>query len=152
MAGNSFGELFRVTTFGESHGEAVGVIIDGVMPGLELCEADIQKELDRRKPGQSEVTTPRKESDEIKILSGIFEGKTTGVPLAMMLWNYDMQPSAYDSIQNLFRPGHADYTYLKKYGIRDHRGSGRASGRETSARVAAGAVAKKILSRRGILI
>ena len=152
MAGSSFGQSFRITTFGESHGGAVGVVIDGVMPGLELTEKDIQKELDRRKPGQSEITTPRKEDDLVSILSGVFEGRTTGTPLLLILYNSDARPEAYDAIKNLFRPGHADYTYLKKYGIRDWRGSGRASGRETAGRVAAGAVAKKILKSRGVEI
>jgi chorismate synthase len=152
MAGSSFGQLFRLSTFGESHGGAVGVILDGAPPGLELNEADIQKELDRRKPGQSEVTTPRNEPDIIHLLSGIFEGKTTGTPILMILYNKDAQSSAYSDIMDKFRPGHADFTYLKKYGLRDHRGSGRASGRETSARVAAGAVAKKILASRGVSI
>ena len=152
MAGNSFGQLFRITTFGESHGGGVGVIVDGVPPLLELDEADIQKELDRRKPGQSAVTTPRKETDEVHILSGVYEGKTTGTPLMMLLHNKDQQPSAYDDIVNMFRPGHADFTYLKKYAIRDHRGSGRASGRETAGRVAAGAIARKLLSQRGVSI
>lgn len=144
--------LYKVTTFGESHGGAVGVVVDGVTPGLELDESDIQKELDRRKPGQSDVTTPRQETDEVHILSGIFEGKTTGTPLLCILYNKDARPEAYAAIKELFRPGHADYTYLRKYGIRDYRGSGRASGRETSARVAAGAIAKKLLSRRGVKI
>lgn len=152
MAGSSFGRLFRVTTFGESHGGAVGVVLDGVMPGLELSEADIQKELDRRKPGQSEITTSRREDDLVSILSGIFQGKTTGTAMLMILYNSDAQPEAYDPIKELFRPGHADFTYLKKYGIRDYRGSGRASGRETAGRVAAGAVAKKILAQRGVEI
>ena len=152
MSGNSIGEIFRVTTFGESHGTAVGVIVDGVMPGLELDVSEIQIEMNRRKPGQSDITTPRNESDEIHILSGIFEGKTTGTPIGMVLWNKDMRSGDYSDIMNMFRPGHADYTYLKKYGIRDHRGSGRASGRETAGRVAAGAIAKKILKQRGVTI
>ncbi|HUX22565.1 MAG TPA: chorismate synthase [Spirochaetia bacterium] len=152
MPGSTFGNLFRVTTFGESHGGAVGVIIDGVTPGLELDPADIQKELDRRKPGQSEVTTPRQETDEVHILSGIFEGKATGTPILCILYNKDMRPEAYNEIKELYRPGHADFTYLRKYGIRDYRGSGRASGRETAARVAAGAIAKKLLDRRGVKI
>ncbi len=152
MPGSTFGSLFRITTFGESHGGAVGVVVDGVTPGVELAEADIQKELDRRKPGQSDVTTPRKETDEIHILSGLFEGKTTGTPILCILYNTDQRPEAYQAIKRLFRPGHADYTYLMKYGLRDFRGSGRASGRETSARVAAGAIAKKLLFRRGVLI
>lgn len=152
MAGSSIGVLFRVTTFGESHGPAVGVIVDGVTPRVALEEADIQRQLDRRKPGQSSVTTPRAEPDTVRILSGVFEGQTTGTPLAMMLVNQDARPSAYDPIRDLYRPGHADYTYSRKYGIRDHRGSGRASGRETAARVAAGAVAQVLLARRGIRV
>jgi chorismate synthase len=152
MAGSSFGQLFRLSTFGESHGGAVGVVLDGAPPGLELTETDIQKELDRRKPGQSSVTTPRQEPDTIHLMSGVFEGKTTGTPILMILYNKDAQSSAYDDIKEKFRPGHADFTYLKKYGIRDYRGSGRASGRETAARVAAGAVAKKILAGRGVAI
>ncbi|SFL67509.1 chorismate synthase [Paenibacillus sp. 1_12] len=152
MAGNSFGEVFKITTFGESHGAAVGVIVDGVTPGIEIDEAYIQIQLDRRKPGQSTVTSPRKESDIVHILSGMYEGKTTGTPLCMVMHNHDMQSSAYNDIQHAFRPGHADFTYLQKYGIRDHRGSGRASGRETAGRVAAGAVARKLLERRGVSI
>ena len=152
MPGSTFGTEFRITTFGESHGGAVGVVVDGITPGLELAVSDIQRELDRRKPGQSDVTTPRKEADEVQILSGIFEGNATGTPLLMILFNRDAQPSAYSEIKNLFRPGHADFTYLAKYGIRDYRGSGRASGRETAGRVAAGAVAKKLLAARGVAI
>ena len=152
MAGNSFVEIFRITTFGESHGKGVGVIVDGVTPGLELQESDIQVQLDRRRPGQSFITTPRVETDEVHILSGVFEGKTTGTPLSMVLYNSDHNPAAYDDIMDKFRPGHADFSYLKKYGIRDHRGSGRASGRETAARVAAGAVARKLLEARGVSI
>jgi chorismate synthase len=152
MPGNTFGTLFKITTFGESHGKAVGVIVDGVAPGLDLTEAEIQKELDRRKPGQSDVTTPRKESDIVTIYSGIFEGKTTGTSLMMMLSNTDQQSDAYKDIKDLFRPGHADFTYLKKYGIRDHRGGGRSSGRETSGRVAAGAIAKKLLQKKGVTV
>lgn len=152
MPGNSFGSLFRITTFGESHGGAVGVVVDGVTPGIELDVADIQHELDRRKPGQSSVTTPRKETDTVQILSGIFEGKSTGTPMLLILFNQDAQPEAYAAIKDLFRPGHADYTYQRKYGIRDYRGSGRASGRETAARVAAGAIAKKHLEPRGVSI
>ena len=150
MSGSSFGQLFRITTFGESHGGAVGVIVDGVTPGLEISVEEIQHQLDRRKPGQSNITTSRKEPDTVHILSGYFEGKTTGTPMMMILYNKDADPSAYDDIKEMFRPGHADYTYLKKYGIRDWRGSGRASGRETSGRVAAGAVAQKLLARRGV--
>ncbi len=150
MAGSTFGHLFRLTTFGESHGGAVGVVVDGCTPGLELAEADVQVQLDRRKPGQSDVTTPRAEPDIVNILSGLFEGKTTGTPILMILYNKDARPSAYDEIKQLFRPGHADYTYLQKYGRRDYRGSGRASGRETAGRVAAGAIARKLLARRGV--
>ncbi|NCO38833.1 MAG: chorismate synthase [Armatimonadetes bacterium CG_4_10_14_3_um_filter_66_18] len=150
MPGSSFGHLFRITTFGESHGGAVGVVVDGATPGLELCEADIQEQLDRRKPGQSSVTTPRAEPDTVQLLSGLFEGRTTGTPILLLLFNKDARPSAYSSLKNVFRPGHADYTYLKKYGRRDHRGSGRASGRETAGRVAAGAIARKLLARRGV--
>ncbi len=149
---SSFGTIFKISTFGESHGKAVGVILEGVTPGLALSEQDIQKDLDRRKPGQSDITTPRKESDIVHIVSGIFEGKTTGTPLTMILYNSDSKSSDYNAIKNLFRPGHADYTYLKKYGIRDWRGSGRASGRETAARVAAATVAKKLLAKRGVHI
>ena len=150
MPGSSFGQAYRITTFGESHGGAVGVIVDGVKPGLEISPEEIQIQLDRRKPGQNYITTPRKEPDKVHMLSGVFEGKTTGTPILMILYNSDADPSAYDNIKNLFRPGHADYTYLQKYGIRDWRGSGRASGRETSGRVAAGAIARKLLAERGI--
>lgn len=152
MAGSTFGERFKITTFGESHGESVGVIVEGVTPGVELDEAYIQVQMDRRKPGQSSVTTPRKEYDKIRIVSGTFEGKTTGTPLCIMLNNTDMRPSAYDEIKSMYRPGHADLTYDKKYGFRDYRGSGRASGRETAGRVAAGAVARKLLERRGVQV
>jgi len=152
MPGNVFGERLKISTFGESHGEAVGVIIDGATPGVELEESYIQIQMDRRKPGQSSVTSPRKEYDKIKIVSGVFEGKTTGAPICIMLFNHDMRPSAYSDIKDSFRPGHADFTYQKKYGIRDHRGSGRASGRETAARVAAGAVARKLLEKRGVSV
>ncbi|MEI0737157.1 chorismate synthase [Paenibacillus sp. JTLBN-2024] len=152
MAGSTFGERLKMTTFGESHGEAVGVIVEGVTPGVELDEAYIQVQMDRRKPGQSSVTTPRKEYDKIRIVSGIFEGRTTGTPLCILLNNTDMRPSAYDDIKSMYRPGHADFTYDKKYGIRDYRGSGRASGRETAGRVAAGAVARKLLERRGVSV
>lgn len=152
MAGSSFGEIFKIHTFGESHGGAVGVVVDGITPGLELAEADIQVELDRRKPGQNFITTPRQEPDTVHILSGIFEGKATGTPMLLILYNKDAQSSAYSDILDKFRPGHADLTYLAKYGLRDHRGSGRASGRETAGRVAAGAIAKKLLARRGVSI
>ncbi|MDC7234452.1 MAG: chorismate synthase [Spirochaetales bacterium] len=152
MGGNSFGTAFRISTFGESHGKGVGVIVDGVPPGIPLSEEDIQPEMDRRKPGQSDITTPRKESDEVIIQSGTFEGKTTGTPLAMILYNTNTISSDYNDVMDKYRPGHADYTYHQKYGIRDWRGSGRASGRETAGRVAAGAVAKKILGLHGIKI
>lgn len=149
---NTFGEIIRTTTFGESHGAAVGAVLDGIPPGIPLSEEDIQIELDRRRPGQSSITTPRKESDTIHFLSGVFEGKTTGTPLCMVVYNSNQNSSHYDSIKDLFRPGHADLTFWKKYGLRDHRGGGRSSGRETVGRVASGAVAKKLLSERGISI
>lgn len=152
MAGNSLGSLFRITTFGESHGKAVGVLIDGVKPNEPISEPDIQKELDRRRPGQSSVTTSRSETDQVQVLSGVFEGKTLGTPICLLVWNKDQDPKAYEAIKDLFRPGHAGYTYLSKYGIQDYRGGGRSSGRETAGRVAAGAVAKQILARRGIRI
>lgn len=148
MAGNSFGQLFRITTFGESHGGAVGVIIDGCPPGLEISEEEIQVEQDRRRPGQSRITSPRKEEDAIKILSGVFEGRTTGTPIMMLAYNKDARPEDYSNLKDLFRPSHADYTYVAKYGIRDWRGSGRASARETLARVAAGVVARKYLREK----
>ena len=152
MAGSTFGTHFRVSTFGESHGGAVGVVVDGATPGVPFRRADIQRDLDRRKPGQSEVTTPRAETDTVHLLSGVFEGRTTGTPILMIVYNKDADPSAYASIRDLFRPGHADFTYLKKYGLRDYRGSGRASGRETVGRVAAGALARVLLRRRGVNI
>jgi chorismate synthase len=152
MPGNTFGHSYRITTFGESHGGAVGVVIDGVTPGVEISVEEVQKQLDRRKPGQSDITTSRKEPDIVNILSGVFQGQTTGTPVLMILYNKDADPSAYDDIRQLFRPGHADYTYLRKYGIRDWRGSGRASGRETAGRVAAGALARKLLAARGVSI
>ena len=148
MAGNIFGELFRISTFGESHGGGVGVVIDGCPSGLEINESDIQKELDLRKPGQSKITSQRDEQDTIRIYSGVFEGKTTGTPIMMMAFNKDARPEDYLDLKGLYRPSHADYTYKKKYGIRDWRGSGRASARETLARVAAGAVAKKYLAQK----
>jgi len=148
VPGNTFGQLFKVTTFGESHGGCVGCVIDGCPPGIEISEAEIQKEMDRRKPGQSAITSPRKEEDEIKILSGYFEGKTTGTPILMLAYNKDMRPEDYDHLKNVYRPSHADFTYEQKYGYRDFRGSGRASARETLARVAAGAIAKKYLNQR----
>jgi chorismate synthase len=150
MSGNSFGVLFRVTTFGESHGKALGAVIDGCPPNLDLAEADIQEEVDRRRPGGHAASTSRNEEDRVEILSGVFEGKTTGTPIALLIVNRDADSGAYDDLRDVFRPGHGDYTYFKKYDIRDHRGGGRASGRETAARVAAGAVARKLLSREGI--
>lgn len=148
MPGNSFGQLFRITTCGESHGGAVGVIIDGCPPGLALSEKDIQSELDRRRPGQSAITTPRNEKDTIHILSGVYDGFTTGAPILLLAYNEDVRPQDYRELKKVFRPSHADFTYLKKYGLRDWRGSGRASARETLARVAAGAVAQKFLKER----
>ena len=148
MSGNSFGSSFIVTTFGESHGVALGCIVDGCPPGLELCEEDIQKELDKRKPGSSKYTTQRKEDDEVEILSGVFEGKTTGTPIGLLIRNKDQKSKDYDQLKDVFRPSHADYVYSKKYGIRDHRGGGRSSARETAMRVAAGAIAKKYLSEK----
>ena len=145
MAGNTIGQLFRVTTFGESHGIALGCIVDGVPPNLELSEADIQPDLDRRKPGTSRYTTPRREDDEVQILSGVFEGKTTGTSIGMIIKNGDQRSQDYGDIKDRFRPGHADFTYQQKYGIRDYRGGGRSSARETAMRVAAGAIAKKYL-------
>lgn len=145
MAGNSIGQLFKVTTFGESHGIALGCIVDGVPPNMSLSEADIQPDLDRRKPGTSRYTTPRREDDEVQILSGVFEGKTTGTSIGLLIKNGDQRSQDYSEIMDKFRPGHADYTYQQKYGIRDYRGGGRSSARETAMRVAAGAIAKKYL-------
>lgn len=150
--GSSYGTIFRISTFGESHGAAIGVIIDGCPAGLEVDEAFIQSELDRRRPGQSKITSQRKESDNAKILSGLFEGKTTGAPIAMVIENADSRSKDYDHLENTFRPSHADFTYQEKYGLRDHRGGGRSSARETAARVAAGAVAKLLLKKSGITI
>ncbi|MBI1768755.1 MAG: chorismate synthase [Bacteroidetes bacterium] len=150
--GNSFGKLFSITTFGESHGAAIGVIIDGCPAGLEIDETFIQSELDRRKPGQSKITTQRKEDDKFKILSGVFEGKSTGAPIAIEIENTDQRSKDYSHIAESFRPSHADYTYEVKYGVRDYRGGGRSSARETAARVAAGAIAKLFLIRSGITI
>jgi chorismate synthase len=147
---NTFGRAFRVTTFGESHGPGLGAVVDGCPAGLDLSEADIQHELDKRRPGQSEVTTPRAESDQVEILSGVFEGRTTGMPIAMLVRNKGADSSAYEAIKDLPRPGHADYGYQAKYGHRDYRGGGRSSGRETLSRVAAGAIAKKLLALKGI--
>src|SRR5690554_3721341 len=145
MSGNSFGKLFTVTTFGESHGLALGCIVDGCPPGLALSEEDIQMDLDRRRPGQSRYTTQRREADRVRILSGVFEGRTTGTPIGMLIENTDQRSRDYSKIMNQFRPAHADYTYMQKYGIRDYRGGGRSSARETAMRVAAGAVARKVL-------
>lgn len=152
MAGSTYGNIFKIMTWGESHGEGVGVVIDGCPAGLELCEMDVQALLDRRKPGQSKFTTPRKEADEVKIMSGVFEGKTTGTPISMMVLNQTQRSKDYSEIAGYYRPGHADFTFDAKYGFRDYRGGGRSSGRETIGRVAAGAVAMKILSRLGITI
>src|SRR5438874_7679838 len=143
--GNTFGQLFRVTTFGESHGGGIGVVIDGCPPKIDISEADIQRELDRRRPGQSKLTTQRKEEDRCEILSGVFEGKTLGTPIAILVRNKDARPEDYAEIARKFRPSHADFTYDAKYGIRNWQGGGRASARETIGRVAAGAVAKKVL-------
>jgi len=148
MSGNSFGKLFVVTSFGESHGPAIGCIVDGCPPGMALCEADLQIDLDRRKPGTSRHTTQRREDDEVQILSGVFEGKTTGAPIGLIIHNKDQRSKDYGNIMNQFRPGHADYTYTQKYGFRDYRGGGRSSARETAMRVAAGAIAKKYLAER----
>ena len=147
MSGNTFGKIFRVTTFGESHGKALGCVIDGCPPNIKIDESDIQKDLNRRKPGQSKYTTQRKEDDKVEILSGIFNGVTTGTPITLIIFNKDQKSKDYSEIKNKFRPGHADFTYQKKYGIRDYRGAGRSSARETVARVAAGAIAKKLLNK-----
>ena len=147
MAGNSFGQLFRVTTFGESHGLALGAVVDGCPPGLEISEADLQIDLDRRKPGTSRYTTQRREADEVRILAGVFEGRTTGTSIGLLIENTDQRSKDYSEIKDLFRPGHADYTYHQKYGQRDYRGGGRSSARETAMRVAAGAIAKKYLKQ-----
>jgi len=152
MAGSSFGNIFRITTWGESHGAALGVVVDGVPAGVELCEEDIQKFLDRRKPGTSSLSTPRKEDDKVEILSGIFEGKTTGCPISMLVRNTSQHSADYSEIASYYRPGHADYTFDEKYGFRDYRGGGRSSGRETIGRVAAGAIASKVLANLGICV
>lgn len=153
MSGNTIGRLFSVTTYGESHGPALGAIVDGCPPGMELCEADIQADLDRRRPGRSRHTTQRKEADEVRILSGVFEGRTTGTPIGLLIENTDQRSRDYSAIKDKFRPGHADYSYQQKYGIRDYRGGGRSSARETVMRVAGGAIARKYLSERaGIII
>jgi chorismate synthase len=148
MSFNTFGKIFRFTTWGESHGPAIGCIIDGCPPNINIQDRDIQIELNKRKPGQSKFTTQRKEDDKVQILSGVFEGKTTGTPISLIIYNHDMRSRDYETIKNKFRPGHADFTYFKKYGIRDYRGGGRSSARETAARVAAGAVAKKVLENK----
>ena len=140
MAGNTFGKLFTVTSFGESHGAAIGAIVDGCPPGLPLAPSDLQHDLDRRKPGQSRYTTQRRESDTVQILSGVFEGETTGTPIGLLIENEDQRSKDYSKIKDVFRPAHADYTYQQKYGVRDYRGGGRSSARETAMRVAAGAV------------
>lgn len=152
MAGNTFGNVFRITTFGESHGKAVGLILDGCPAGLPIDTAFIQSELDRRRPGQSKIVTQRKESDTVQILSGTFEGQSTGTPISMIIYNADARSKDYSHIADKFRPSHADYTYTAKYGLRDYRGGGRSSARETAARVAAGAIAKLLLKRRGVRI
>ncbi len=150
MAGNTFGRLFKLTTFGESHGRGVGGILEGVKPGLEIDIDFIQTELDRRRPGQSKITSPRDEKDRVEFLSGVFEGKATGTPIAFAIWNKDQKSGDYDNLKDLYRPSHADYTYDAKYGIRDHRGGGRSSARETIARVVAGAIAKLMLREIGV--
>ena len=152
MAGNSFGKIFTISTFGESHGKAIGVVLDGCPAGIEISIEKIQTALNRRKPGQSEISSPRKERDQIQILSGLFEGKTTGTPISMMIENEDAQSSDYSDIEKNFRPSHADFTYQNKYGIRDHRGGGRSSARETAARVAAGSIAMQFLEQFSIKI
>ena len=149
MSGSTFGNIFRISTWGESHGKALGVVIDGCPAGLELCEDDIQVFLDRRKPGQSRYVTQRRESDSVEILSGVFEGKTTGTPISLMVRNESQRSADYSEIAGYYRPGHADYTFDEKYGFRDYRGGGRSSGRETIGRVAAGAVAVKLLGQMG---
>ena len=148
MAGNTFGRVFTVTSFGESHGPALGCVVDGCPPGLELCEADLQVDVDRRRPGTSQYTSQRRESDTVRILSGVFEGKTTGTPIGLLVENEDQRSRDYQKIRDRFRPGHADYTYQQKYGFRDYRGGGRSSARETVMRVAAGAIARKYLRER----
>lgn len=149
---SSFGQLFVVTTFGESHGPAVGVVVDGLPPGIAIAEADIQRDLDRRRPGQSALTTQRQEADRVEVLSGVFEGKSLGTPIAMLIRNLDARSKDYEALRDVFRPGHADYAYAQKYGTRDHRGGGRSSGRETAGRVAAGALAKAALATQGVSV
>ena len=148
MSFNTFGKMFRFTTWGESHGPAIGCVVDGCPPNIALSQKDIQIDMDRRRPGKSKFTSQRKESDKVEILSGIFQGKTTGTPISMIIYNQDARSRDYETIKNKFRPGHADYTYFKKYGIRDYRGGGRQSARETASRVAAGAIAKKVLQNK----
>jgi chorismate synthase len=150
MSGNSVGVVFRVTTWGESHGKALGAVVDGCPPNIDLTEADIKADLAKRRPGQHSSSSPRQEADVVEILSGTFEGKTTGTPISLIIRNKDPDSTAYEGLRDIFRPGHGDFTYARKYGIRDHRGGGRASGRETVARVAAGAIAKKVIARHGI--
>ncbi|MDQ5988087.1 MAG: Chorismate synthase [Syntrophus sp. SKADARSKE-3] len=152
MSGNTTGVIFRVTTWGESHGPAIGAVIDGCPPLIEISEEDLQRELDRRKPGGTPSASPRMEPDRVEILSGVFEGRTTGTPISLLIRNKDARSAAYDDLKSLYRPGHGDITYDRKYGIRDYRGGGRASGRETAARVAAGAIAGKVIAREGILV
>jgi chorismate synthase len=152
MSGNTIGKLFSITTFGESHGKALGAVVDGCPPGIELTEADLQKDLDRRKPGQSKFTTQRREGDEVEILSGVFEGKTTGTSIGLLIRNTDQRSKDYGEILDRFRPMHADYTYDQKYGFRDYRGGGRSSARETAMRVAGGAIAKKYLASKGVQV
>ena len=152
MSGSTYGNIFKITTWGESHGAAIGVVVDGCPAGLSLSEEDIQKFLDRRKPGNSRFATQRKESDSVEILSGIFEGKTTGTPISMMVRNTSQRSADYSEIASYYRPGHADYTFDMKYGFRDYRGGGRSSGRETIGRVAAGAIASKLLEELGITV
>jgi chorismate synthase len=149
---STFGKAFSITSWGESHGPAVGVVVDGCPAGLELSEADVQAQLDRRRVGQSQVTSPRNETDKVQILSGVYNGLTMGTPISMLVWNQDADSSKYEDIKDLFRPGHADYSYLAKYGVRDHRGGGRSSARETVGRVAAGAIARKLLAQEGVRI
>ncbi|MFP3868729.1 MAG: chorismate synthase [Desulfobacteraceae bacterium] len=152
MGGNTFGQIFRVTTWGESHGPALGAVIDGCPPGLALAAADIEAELSRRRPGASVFTSPRKEPDRVEILSGVFEGQTSGTPISLIIYNRDVKSEPYEPLRQVFRPGHGDFTYWRKFGLRDHRGGGRSSARETVARVAAGAVAQKILDQQGIKV
>lgn len=152
MAGSTFGKVFRVTTWGESHGAGIGAVVDGCPPGIKLSLEDIQNDLDRRKPGTGGAASPRKEPDKVEILSGVFEGMTTGTPISLMIHNKDAQSKSYNHLKDVFRPGHGDITYLRKYGIRDHRGGGRASARETAARVAAGAVARMVLAGLGVKV